>query len=45
MVTSLGMHGDAAKAKKLGYDTYLTKPINHKQLFNTILAVCGHVTG
>ena len=45
MVTSRGMRGDAAKAKKLGYDAYLTKPIKQKQLFDTILAVCGHVTG
>ena len=45
MVTSCGMRGDAAKAKKLGYDAYLTKPIKHKHLFDAILAVCGHATG
>ena len=45
MVTSRGLRGDAAKAKKLGYNAYLTKPIKHKQLLDTISAVCGHVTG
>ena len=41
MLTSRGMRGDAAKAKKLGYDAYLTKPIKRQQLFNGILAVFG----
>ena len=36
MLTSGGMHGDAARCLKLGISAYLTKPIDQKELLNAI---------
>jgi signal transduction histidine kinase/DNA-binding response OmpR family regulator/HPt (histidine-containing phosphotransfer) domain-containing protein len=41
MLTSRGLGGDAAMAKRLGYDAYLTKPIKRKDLLACILEVIG----
>ena len=43
MLSSRGLGGDAARAKRLGYDAYLTKPIKRKELLDRILEVFGHV--
>jgi len=44
MLTSLGVRGDAAKAKEIGFSAYLTKPVNHAQLLDCLLTVSGEVT-
>jgi PAS domain S-box-containing protein len=41
LLTSRGMRGDAARARNLGFEGYLTKPIKESPLFNAILAVFG----
>jgi signal transduction histidine kinase/DNA-binding response OmpR family regulator len=41
LFTSLGMRGDAALAREIGFDAYLTKPIKPSQLHNVILSVFG----
>jgi two-component system sensor histidine kinase/response regulator len=41
LLTSRGLRGDAARAKKIGFDAYLQKPIRQSQLFNALLAVLG----
>jgi two-component system sensor histidine kinase/response regulator len=38
LLTSRGLRGDAARAKKIGFDAYLQKPIRQSQLFNALLA-------
>jgi signal transduction histidine kinase/DNA-binding response OmpR family regulator len=43
MLSSRGLGGDAAQAKRLGYDAYLTKPIKRKELLDRILEVFGHM--
>ena len=41
LLTSRGLRGDAARARKAGFEAYLTKPIKQSQLFNAILTVFG----
>jgi two-component system sensor histidine kinase/response regulator len=41
LLTSRGMRGDAARARNMGFEGYLTKPIKQSPLFNAILAVFG----
>jgi signal transduction histidine kinase/CheY-like chemotaxis protein/HAMP domain-containing protein len=41
MLTSRGMRGDAARARSMGFEGYLTKPIKQSPLFNAILTVFG----
>ncbi len=41
LLTSRGMRGDAAKARNVGFDAYLTKPIKQSQLFDAVLSVFG----
>jgi signal transduction histidine kinase/DNA-binding response OmpR family regulator/HPt (histidine-containing phosphotransfer) domain-containing protein len=43
MLTSRGLGGDAAMAKRLGYDAYLTKPIKRRDLLDCVLKVFGRV--
>jgi len=47
MLSSVGLRGDAARAKDIGFAAYLTKPVKRSQLFDCILALCGNaaVTG
>ena len=45
MLTSRGLRGDAARAKQLGYDAWLTKPVKRGQILESILAVLGHCAG
>jgi PAS domain S-box-containing protein len=39
MLTSLGMTGDAAQMKKIGFAAYLTKPVKRSRIFNCLLTV------
>ncbi len=41
LLTSRGMRGDAARARSMGFEAYLTKPIKQSLLFDAILAVFG----
>ena len=41
LLTSRGLRGDAAKARSVGFDAYLTKPIKQSQLFDAVLSVFG----
>jgi two-component system, sensor histidine kinase and response regulator len=41
MLTSRGMRGDAARARSMGFEGYLTKPIKQSPLFDAILTVFG----
>ncbi len=43
LLTSRGIRGDASRARSVGFDAYLTKPIKQSQLFNAILSVFGNV--
>jgi signal transduction histidine kinase/CheY-like chemotaxis protein len=44
MLSSSSVRKAASRASKLGYDAYLTKPIKQQQLYDTLRAVCGHMT-
>ena len=44
MLTSQGKRGDAAKLKAIGFDGYLSKPVDQSILFNTLLQVSGITT-
>jgi PAS domain S-box-containing protein len=39
MLTSMGMRGDAAEMKRIGYAAYLTKPVRPDQLHDCLLTV------
>jgi PAS domain S-box-containing protein len=39
MLTSLGMRGDAAQMKKIGFAAYMTKPIKRSRIFDCLLTV------
>jgi PAS domain S-box-containing protein len=39
LLTSRGLRGDASRARKIGFDAYLTKPIRQSQLYNVLLSV------
>ena len=41
MLSSVGLRGDAARVKDIGFSAYLTKPIKRSQLFDCILALFG----
>ena len=41
LLTSRGLRGDAARARSMGFEAYLTKPIKQSLLFDAILAVFG----
>ncbi len=41
MLTSVGLRGDANKAKKCGISAYLTKPVRQSDLHTTLLNVIG----
>jgi PAS domain S-box-containing protein len=41
LLTSRGMRGDAARARSVGFEAYLTKPIKQSQLFSAVLTVFG----
>ena len=39
LLTSRGIRGDAERARKAGFDAYLTKPIKQSQLYDAIVSV------
>ena len=39
LLTSRGIRGDATRARKAGFDAYLTKPIKQSQIFDAIISV------
>ncbi|MDA8137644.1 MAG: response regulator [Desulfobacteraceae bacterium] len=41
MLTSMGMRGDAAEMKRIGFAAYLTKPVRPDQLYDCLLSVIG----
>jgi signal transduction histidine kinase/CheY-like chemotaxis protein/HPt (histidine-containing phosphotransfer) domain-containing protein len=41
VLTSSGLRGDAARCRELGISAYLTKPVKHSSLLNTIVTVLG----
>jgi PAS domain S-box-containing protein len=41
MLTSQGQRGDAEKLKKMGFNGYLNKPVDHSILYSTLLKVAG----
>jgi two-component system sensor histidine kinase/response regulator len=43
ILTSLGQRGDVANLKEKGCEGYLLKPVRQKDLFDTIVAVVGHL--
>jgi CheY-like chemotaxis protein len=44
MLTSLGMRGDAARVRGLGFSAYLTKPVKQSELLSSICAVLARAT-
>ena len=45
LLTSLGMRGDARKARRAGIEAYLTKPVRQSQLYDAIAMVMGSPEG
>ena len=41
LLTSVGMRGEARKAKEAGILAYLTKPVKHSQLYDAVATVMG----
>jgi len=41
MFTSVGKRGDAARMHKIGFAAYLTKPLKHRQLYDSLAIVLG----
>jgi len=41
MLTSIGMRGDAARMKEIGFEAYLTKPIKQSSFFDCLVSVAG----
>ncbi len=41
MLTPMGMRGDAARAKEIGFSAYLTKPLHREQFFDCLVALFG----
>ncbi|MBF0119245.1 MAG: response regulator [Desulfobacterales bacterium] len=41
LITSLGLRGDAARFKDIGFAAYLTKPVKRSQLYECMLMVFG----
>ena len=44
MMTSMGYRGDARRIEEIGFAAYLTKPIRHSELFNTLATVLSGKT-
>ena len=44
MMTSIGLRGDAARAKEIGFAAYLNKPVKQSELYDCIATVVGHKT-
>jgi PAS domain S-box-containing protein len=44
MLTSLGLRGDAARMKEIGFAAYLTKPVKNSQLYDCLITVMGRKT-
>lgn len=42
MLTALGLRGDAARMKEVGYDAFLTKPIRRSQLLKCLKTLFSH---
>ena len=45
MLTSVGKYGDKEHIKKIGFDSYLSKPVKRAQLYNCLLSTVGQKTG
>jgi CheY-like chemotaxis protein len=45
MMTSVGLRGDVARLKEIGFTAYLTKPVRQSQLFDCLSAVAGQRLG
>lgn len=45
MLTSVGIRGDAAQAKKAGIKIYLTKPVRQTDLYNSLVALVADNSG
>jgi two-component system, sensor histidine kinase and response regulator len=41
MLTAMGMRGDAARLKKIGFSAYLTKPVKQDNLYDCLATVMG----
>ncbi len=41
MMTSFGQRGDAARLEEIGFAAYLTKPVRHSELNDTLVAAIG----
>ena len=41
LLSSLGMHGDAAEARRVGISAYLTKPVRQSRLYDAIATMMG----
>jgi signal transduction histidine kinase/DNA-binding response OmpR family regulator len=41
LLTSYGIRGDAARARDIGFDAYLTKPIKERQMRDAVVSVLG----
>lgn len=44
LLTPMGMRGDAARAKDIGFSAYLTKPVNHVHFFECLVTLFGTTT-
>ena len=44
MMTSMGMRGDAAHLKEIGFSAYLTKPVKTSDLYNCLATITGGST-
>ncbi len=42
LMTSMGMRGDAARARQLGFAEYLPKPIRQSRLFDALISAVNH---
>ncbi|HET7270373.1 MAG TPA: response regulator, partial [Rubrobacter sp.] len=45
LLTSVGVRGDAARARRAGIDAYLTKPVRQSHLYDAIATVTGSKEG
>ena len=43
LLTSVGRSGDAERCRRLGVDAYLTKPVKHSDLLDTLATSCRRV--
>lgn len=44
MLTSVGKYGDKEHIKKIGFDSYMSKPVKRAQLYNCLLSTVGQKT-